>query len=70
MPPKILDVNALAVDDSAFLGVGMVSEPSSFNWWASGGPHTEHAEIFRMRGNVFFGLRADSFWLSLFLYGA
>jgi len=27
--PKILDANAVAVDDSAFRGVSVVSEPSS-----------------------------------------
>jgi hypothetical protein len=27
-----------------------------FNWWASSGPPTEHPEIYKSRGNVFFAL--------------
>jgi hypothetical protein len=29
---------------------------TAFNYWASGGPPTPHPEIYRMRGNVFFGI--------------
>jgi uncharacterized membrane protein YphA (DoxX/SURF4 family) len=29
---------------------------TAFNYWASGGPPTPHPEIYRMRGNIFFGI--------------
>jgi hypothetical protein len=29
---------------------------TAFNWWASGGPPVAHPEIYRMRGNLFFGI--------------
>ena len=29
---------------------------TAFNYWASGGPPTPDPEIYRMRGNIFFGI--------------
>jgi len=29
---------------------------TAFNYWAGGGPPTPHPEIYRMRGNIFFGI--------------
>jgi hypothetical protein len=29
---------------------------TAFNYWAAGGPPTPHPEIYRMRGNIFFGI--------------
>ena len=29
---------------------------AAFNWWASGGPPVQHPEIYRQRGNLFFGI--------------
>jgi hypothetical protein len=39
-----------------FLGFAWSLNLTAFNWWASGGSPTEHPEIYRMRGNVFFGV--------------
>jgi len=29
---------------------------TAFNYWAAGGPPTPHPEIYRMRGEIFFGI--------------
>ena len=29
---------------------------TAFNYWAGGGPPTPHPEIYRTRGNIFFGI--------------
>lgn len=36
------------------------------NWWAAGGPPTEHPETFAFRGNVFFALACLLFLASAF----
>jgi hypothetical protein len=39
-----------------FLGLLWCLNLTAFNYWASGGPPTPHPEIYRMRGNIFFGV--------------
>jgi hypothetical protein len=39
-----------------FVGLAWSLNLAAFNWWAGGGPPTEHPEIYRMHGNVFFGI--------------
>jgi len=34
---------------------------TAFNYWAGGGPPTPHPEIYRMRGNIFFGIACALF---------
>ena len=39
-----------------FVGLAWSLNLAAFNWWASGGPPTEHPEIYGMHGKVFFGI--------------
>jgi len=39
-----------------YLGLLWCLNLALFNWWASAGPPVEHPEIYRMRGNFFFGM--------------
>jgi len=39
-----------------FLGLLWCENLALFNWWASDGPPVGHPEIYRMRGNFFFGI--------------
>lgn len=34
---------------------------TAFNYWAGGGPPTPHSEIYRMRGNIIFGVACALF---------
>jgi hypothetical protein len=38
------------------LGFAWSLNLTAFNWWAGGGPPVAHLEIYRMRGNLFFGI--------------
>jgi hypothetical protein len=38
------------------LGFAWSLNLSLFDWWASSGPPVEHPEVYRMRGNIFFGI--------------
>jgi hypothetical protein len=40
------------------IGFGWTLNLTLFNWWASSGPPVQHPEIYRMRGNIFFGISA------------
>ena len=37
-----------------FVGLAWSLNLAAFNWWASGGPPTDHPEVYRMHGNIFF----------------
>jgi len=56
MPPKYWTLTLWLLTILLFVGLAWSLNLAAFNWWASGGPPTEHPEIYRMHGNVFFGI--------------
>jgi hypothetical protein len=43
------------------LAAGWFGNLALFNWWAAGGPPTPHPEVYRFRGNAFFGFASVLF---------
>ena len=56
MLPKYRTLALWLVALALFLGFLLSLNLTAFNYWASGGPPTPHPEIYRVRGNIFFGV--------------
>jgi hypothetical protein len=55
MSPRFWTLTLWFVTLLLFLALAWSLYLAAFNWWAGSGPPTEHPEIYRMHGNVFFG---------------
>jgi hypothetical protein len=56
MSPKLKAFVLAALTVLLFLAFLWSVNLTLYNWWAAGGPPTEHPDLYRQRGNMFFAI--------------